>query len=244
MKGPVEFKGKLNGLYMVVDETAEFNRVVEYLGQLLRKKGDFYKGTRIIGLNGVTFSYKQKSIVEDVIENAGLFVESLEPYNDHIKPARKPAEEVKQEITETESVENIQKIEESEASKEIVSPVSSDSLEKSASARCDTQFVYGTMRSGKSVKFPGNIIVIGDVNPGAEIVAEGNVVVMGKMLGFVHAGSAGNDQAIVIANILKPTQIRISKYISVPPNDDDTVYSLVPEKAYVSEGLIKIDKCH
>ena len=110
--------------------------------------------------------------------------------------------------------------------------------------RCDTKFVYGTLRSGRSVEFPGNVIVIGDVNPGAEIIAEGNVVVMGKLLGFVHAGSAGNDQAIIISNVLKPTQIRISKFISVPPNDDESSFNLIPEKAYVSEGLIKIEKCH
>ncbi|OJV64985.1 MAG: hypothetical protein BGO41_12875 [Clostridiales bacterium 38-18] len=109
---------------------------------------------------------------------------------------------------------------------------------------CDTHFVFGTMRSGKSVHFPGHVIVIGDINPGAEVVAEGNIIVMGRVLGFIHAGSAGNDKAVVIANLLKPTQIRISKYISVPPSDDETIHTTIPEKATVSNGFIKIEKCH
>lgn len=235
MKGPVEFKGKLNGLFMVVDENADFDKVLIYLKQLLVKKGDFYKGTRIIGLNGVTYSYKQKSAVEDVILEAGLYVESLEPYDDQ-KKWQKPSIVVNEVV-----VEKVLDMP-ADSSGQFVDEVAVNTLVHSL--RCDTKFVYGTLRSGSSVEFPGNVIVIGDVNPGAEIIAEGNIVVMGKLLGFVHAGSAGNDEAIVISNILKPTQIRISKFISVPPNDDEATYNMIPEKAYVSEGLIKIEKCH
>lgn len=247
MKGPVEFKGKLNGLFMVVDENADFDKVLIYLKQLLVKKGDFYKGTRIIGLNGVTYSYKQKSAVEDVILEAGLYVESLEPYDDQKKRQRPSivVNEVVVDKVDTPKAE-VQEIEEKVTD---IPTYSSEQNEVDVntlvhSMRCDTKFFYGTLRSGSSVEFPGNVIVIGDVNPGAEIIAEGNIVVMGKLLGFVHAGSAGNDEAIVISNILKPTQIRISKFISVPPNDDEATYSMIPEKAYVSEGLIKIEKCH
>ena len=249
MKGPVEFKGKLNGLFMVVDENADFDKVLIYLKQLLIKKGDFYKGTRIIGLNGVSYSYKQKSAVEDVILEAGLYVESLEPY-DGQKTHQKPSILVNEVVPEKADVPKIEAQEQGEKVFDMPTTISEENIETedvknlTHSSRCDTKFVYGTLRSGSSVEFPGNVIVIGDVNPGAEIVAEGNVVVMGKLLGFVHAGSAGNNEAIVISNILKPTQIRISKFISVPPNDDEATYSMIPEKAYVSEGLIKIEKCH
>ncbi|MBF4694869.1 septum site-determining protein MinC [Fusibacter ferrireducens] len=249
MKGPVEFKGKLNGLFMVVDENVEFDKVLIYLKQLLVKKGDFYKGTRIIGLNGVKYSYKQKSAVEDVIVEAGLYVESLEPYDDQ-KKRQKPSIVVNEIAAEKEDTPKVEMPEAEEKDPDI-QVESSDQNQNASdvnthvhSMRCDTKFVYGTLRSGSSVEFPGNVIVIGDVNPGAEIIAEGNIVVMGKLLGFVHAGSAGNDEAVVIANILKPTQIRISKFISVPPNDDEATYNMIPEKAYVSDGLIKIEKCH
>ena len=32
-----------------------------------------------------------------------------------------------------------------------------------------TKYIYSTLRSGTSVKFDGNIVIIGDVNPGAEV---------------------------------------------------------------------------
>jgi septum site-determining protein MinC len=108
----------------------------------------------------------------------------------------------------------------------------------------DTKFVFGTLISGKSVHYPGNVILIGDINPGAEIIAEGNIVVMGRILGFVHAGSAGLESAVIVANLLKPTQIRIAKFISVPPSDDHSEHTLSPEIASVSKGIIKIEKCH
>lgn len=221
-KVPIEFKGKLNGLYLNIDPDENFDVIVVYLKQFLEDKGSFYRGSRIIGLKGQALNYKQKAMIETIIyDQFGIEVESLEEPMTRIEPAmvEPPKVEVKEVIIQEKSVD----------------------LEKHVS---DTHFVYGTMRSGKSVHFPGHVIVIGDVNPGAEIVAEGNIIVMGRVFGFIHAGSAGNDKSVVIANMLKPTQIRISKYISVPPSDDESVHTTTPEKATVSNGVIKIEKCH
>ena len=77
--------------------------------------------------------------------------------------------------------------------------------------------VQRTLRSGHILKYPGHVIVIGDVNPGAEIVAGGNVVVWGRLRGTVHAGAQGNKDAVVCALDLSPTQIRIAEQISITP---------------------------
>ena len=77
--------------------------------------------------------------------------------------------------------------------------------------------VRRTLRSGFSIKHPGNVIIIGDVNPGAEIVAGGDVIVWGRLRGMVHAGAEGDDQAIVCALDLAPTQLRIAGHISITP---------------------------
>jgi septum site-determining protein MinC len=63
------------------------------------------------------------------------------------------------------------------------------------------------------------VIVIGDVNPGAEIVAEGDIVVWGRLRGMVHAGADGNDEAVVCALDLAPTQLRIADKIAIPPQE-------------------------
>jgi septum site-determining protein MinC len=77
--------------------------------------------------------------------------------------------------------------------------------------------VQRTLRSGHSLKHPGHVIVIGDVNPGAEIVAGGHIVVWGRLRGTVHAGAEGNQDAVVCALDLSPTQIRIAEQISITP---------------------------
>jgi septum site-determining protein MinC len=76
-----------------------------------------------------------------------------------------------------------------------------------------------TLRSGTSIHYPGHVVVIGDVNPGAEIIAEGDVVVWGRLRGMVHAGADGDVAAVVCALDLTPTQLRIAEKIAIPPQD-------------------------
>lgn len=225
-KGPAEFKGKLNGLYLNVDTNESYTRIMTHLKKVLEESGAFYKGSKIIGLTGQKFTYKQKAEIEDLLYNQyGIEVESLE---EEISEIRKTPEPEPVHIP---------------APVDVPPPVvKAPVIEQSKVS--DTKFVFGTLRSGKSVHYPGNVILIGDVNPGAEIIAEGNIVVMGRILGFVHAGSAGLESAVIVANLLKPTQIRIAKLISVPPSDDHSEHTLSPEIASVSKGIIKIEKCH
>jgi septum site-determining protein MinC len=77
--------------------------------------------------------------------------------------------------------------------------------------------VKRTLRSGFSLQFPGHVIILGDVNPGAEIVARGDIIVWGRLRGVVHAGADGDEGAIVCALDLSPTQLRIAGQIAVAP---------------------------
>ncbi len=225
-KGPAEFKGKLNGLYLNVDTNESYTRIMSHLKKILEESGAFYKGSKIIGLTGQKFTYKQKAEIEELLFNQyGIEVESLEEEIGEIRKTPEPEPiQIPEPVNEPPPVVDKPVIEQSKLS--------------------DTKFVFGTLRSGKSVHYPGNVILIGDINPGAEIIAEGNIVVMGRILGFVHAGSAGLESAVIVANLLKPTQIRIAKFISVPPSDDHSEHTLSPEIASVSKGIIKIEKCH
>lgn len=75
-------------------------------------------------------------------------------------------------------------------------------------------FLDKTLRSGTRIEFAGNVVVLGDVNPGAEIVAEGNVIIWGRLRGMVHAGSKGNKNTVICALDLSPTQLRIAEEVS------------------------------
>jgi len=80
-------------------------------------------------------------------------------------------------------------------------------------------FVYrGYLRSGHRLKRKENILVIGDVNPGAEVIGDGDVLVWGRLRGVVHAGAKGNSRAIVAALDLEPTQLRIADVATIGPD--------------------------
>lgn len=95
--------------------------------------------------------------------------------------------------------------------------------------------LHRTLRSGFKVSYAGHVVVVGDVNPGAEIIASGSVVVWGCLRGVVHAGAEGNEQAVVCALDLTPTQLRIAGNISVTPNRKGKIQ---PEIARVYAGQV------
>jgi hypothetical protein len=78
-------------------------------------------------------------------------------------------------------------------------------------------FVKTTFRSGESIRHPGDVVVLADVNPGAEISAEGDIVVFGSLRGFAHAGSSGDTKATIIALELDAPRLQIGPYTGLAP---------------------------
>ncbi|MCL4424987.1 MAG: septum site-determining protein MinC [Firmicutes bacterium] len=101
--------------------------------------------------------------------------------------------------------------------------------------------VKRTLRSGQSIRYSGNVVVLGDVNPGAEVVASGDIIVMGVLRGVAHAGAQGNDRAVVAAFRLQPTQLRIGNYISRPPDNESNEPPSGPEVAQIKNGLVVVE---
>lgn len=104
----------------------------------------------------------------------------------------------------------------------------------------NTILIKRTLRSGQCIQFDGNVVVMGDVNPGSEIVASGNIVVMGALRGVVHAGATGNEKATVSAFKLQPTQLRIANHITRAP-DGDYPKPEHPETAKIRDGVVVIE---
>lgn len=100
--------------------------------------------------------------------------------------------------------------------------------------------IHRTVRSGQKYRYTGTIFVIGDVNPGAELIADGDVMVWGKLRGVVHAGANGNEEAIVGALVLAPTQLRIGSRIARAPNEKRLLHSAA-EIARVRNGQIVVE---
>lgn len=100
--------------------------------------------------------------------------------------------------------------------------------------------VNKNLRSGQNVEHEGDVVIIGDVNPGSYVTASGNIIVMGTLSGIVHAGAGGDDGAFVIALKLKPQQLRIARWITRSPDESDAPE--YPEKAYVRNNQILIEQ--
>ncbi|MDQ5825311.1 MAG: septum site-determining protein MinC [Chloroflexota bacterium] len=79
-------------------------------------------------------------------------------------------------------------------------------------------FLRATLRHGQTVRYPGDVCILGDVEPGAEVIADGDVVVWGTLRGLVHAGSNGDDEAVVCALQMSPVQLSIAGVVSRFPS--------------------------
>jgi septum site-determining protein MinC len=108
---------------------------------------------------------------------------------------------------------------------------------QSAPAGISTLYHRGTLRGGQTLHNLGNIVVIGDVNPGAELIASGDVVVFGSLRGVAHAGAQGDASARVVALEFAPTQLRIATMMATA---DAGVPDAGPQHAYILGDRIAI----
>ncbi|MFD1850149.1 septum site-determining protein MinC [Oceanobacillus bengalensis] len=87
------------------------------------------------------------------------------------------------------------------------------------------KLVNRIVRSGQVLEIDGDLLLIGDVNPGGKVVSTGNIFIMGHLYGIAHAGVDGDRSAFIVASYMKPTQLRIADYLSRAPDyESDGVY--------------------
>jgi septum site-determining protein MinC len=102
-----------------------------------------------------------------------------------------------------------------------------------------TKFLRRTVRSGEVVNYPGNIVIVGDVNAGSQISAGGNIIVLGAMRGSAHAGNSGNPEAIVAAFYMQPEILQIANLMTRAPEEADK--PAYPEVAKIKDGTILVE---
>jgi len=239
VKKKVEFKGTREGIVLQLDSECDFDELLDGLKDKIEQGKSFFSGATVIGVEGRTLNRREKEQAQQVFSTSGIQVARL----DFIERLghNSSSEKVK---TVRETIENSENRSDSTAKESIDKAVealsSAGSLEESAQRRDDqAKIVFGTLRSGRSISYPGHVIVVGDVNPGAEIVAEGHIVVMGTLRGVAHAGSAGDSTATITAFRLNPTQLRISTLITRPPEGGQAPE--LPEIARIRDGNIMIE---
>lgn len=167
-------------------------------------------------------------------------------------------ETVNEEVKDTESIdfkeledfneklENANKIE----SEENIETEDNDLKEHlKATEKLPTLYIQRTLRSGQSITSEGNIVIIGDVNPGSEIIAKGDITVWGILGGIAHAGRDGNKYARIRALKMNAIQLRIADTFARRPDNINIPYiqktdTFIPEEAIVRNKQIYIHKIH
>ncbi|TDL34412.1 septum site-determining protein MinC [Jeotgalibacillus sp. S-D1] len=98
--------------------------------------------------------------------------------------------------------------------------------------------IAGIVRSGQVIEVEGDFLLVGDVNPGGMIMAGGNIYILGTLKGIAHAGCYGNDEAVIVASQMLPSQLRISKHLNRAPdlenNNEQETHEM--ECAYIDES--------
>ncbi|WP_027632435.1 septum site-determining protein MinC [Clostridium hydrogeniformans] len=102
-----------------------------------------------------------------------------------------------------------------------------------------TKFIRKTIRSGQSISYVGNIVIVGDINSGAEVFAGGNIIVLGAIKGHVHAGTSGNERAIIAAFSMEPQIMQIGDILTISPDDGEK--PRYPEVARIRDGSIVVE---
>lgn len=90
------------------------------------------------------------------------------------------------------------------------------------------------VRSGQVLEIEGDLLLIGDINPGGAVISTGNIFVLGAIRGMAHAGSLGNRDAVICASVMAPSQLRIADLLKEEPNRQEQEEREM-ECAYIDE---------
>jgi len=219
----VEIKGYGNDVNIILSGDAPFPDVEAELIKRLTDSERFFSGVAVVLDAGdrVLSSEEFEELKGILTDRFSLTISAVRSRSDE---TRKAAEEIGWKVES-------QKQEEEKKEKP----------RAPAARENDTILIKRTLRSGQKEWHRGNIVIVGDVNPGAEVVATGDVVILGKLRGVAHAGAEGNASAEIIALDLRPIQLRIAEYIGRSP-DLDLERDKTPEMAQVEDGNIVIRK--
>lgn len=199
----VAIKGIKEGLLVSLNPTEEWNNLMTDLAARIDRQSSFFAGARItVDLGSRPASRHEISSLKALLERRGVTLWAvLSDSHTTIEAA--------QTLDLKTSTANI-----------IPGRDSSDGTEVNPEEDgTPGVMIKRTLRSGRTVHSDGHVLVYGDVNPGAEIIAAGDIIVWGKLRGRVHAGANGDENAIVCALDMIPTQLRIAGYIVTSPPD-------------------------
>ncbi|HLI08924.1 MAG TPA: septum site-determining protein MinC [Ktedonobacteraceae bacterium] len=221
MQGYIAIKGTRNGLLLTLEPETPFSDLLTALADRLAEAPTFFRGASLT----VDTSRRTLRVYERVqLENL------LAHYQMSVVPLEKVAQPLRNDDLSLPPF----------ARPSVTAPLGEgEQGQRDQRESDDTLFLRRTIRSGQAIRHASNVVVLGDVNPGAEIVAAGDIIVWGVLRGMVHAGFPDNENAVVCSLQLCPVQLRIAHLLSRPP--DGFEVQPRPEVAAIRQGQIVVE---
>jgi septum site-determining protein MinC len=224
MQGYIAIKGTRNGLLLTLEPGTPFGQLLTALADRLAESPTFFRGASLT----VDTSRRSLRVSERV---------QLENLLAHYQMSVVPMEQVVSAQLLKSGDLSLPSFPMSSSS---TAPLSErEEVQRDQRESDDSLFLRRTVRSGQAIHHPSNVVVLGDVNPGAEIIAGGDVIVWGVLRGMVHAGFPDNESAVVCSLQLCPVQLRIAHLLSRPP--DGFEVQPRPEVAAIRQGQIVVE---
>jgi septum site-determining protein MinC len=247
----IAIKGTRNGLLLTLQPQIPFNELLSALAARLAESPTFFRGASLtVDTTHRNLRKSERKQIEALLLDYQMSLTSVED----VAKVRRGARTVALAESNLEPVLEERLMKEKEPSHlpfpvqttSFATPFPTEANEsretrdlRDLRASEDTLFLRRTVRSGQAIHHPSNVVVLGDVNPGAEIVAGGDIIVWGVLRGMVHAGYPDNDSAVVCALQLAPVQLRVAHLLSRPPEDFEAQPR--PEVAAIRQGQIVVE---
>ena len=194
----VELKGFRDGMRLIISPEASMEQIEQAIVERMENLGDSLSGlTMNMDLGSRSLNDEELVHLKKLLnENYGLEVKQI------IGDAQDEPDR-----TEAPQIAGVPAIHGQEQVYNHLPPINEE-----------TRFIRQTLRSGQIERaLEGNMVILGDVNPGAEVVAAGDIIVLGALRGVAHAGALGNASSVIFALNLLPTQLRIGRFITRAP---------------------------
>lgn len=208
MSEVVKIRGLKSGLQLIVDKNAKFEEVKETLLNKLTTGDKFFIRGTTVFVDKNFFNDTQIEELRRMFHRHGML------FSDKL-PTFQPKFEPK-------------------PAPAPVAPAPTPKIEKAI----PTVIIDKTLRGGQEVRTESSVLVFGNVNPGAQIIAGGSIDIRGACLGYVHAGAFGDKKAFIVADKLRPIQIRIADLVARPPDRIEEEEKLLKSKKPKRKSIV------
>lgn len=208
-KEPITFKGTRLGVLVSMSEEGSFRDNLAILQEKLKSNPQFFKGSPVsLDLGWREISTEELGELESFLQTNAITLQGI----------------ISSSLTTRKLAENrgikviIGRLGISEHYSRVAKKEATDARKKTDHPQEETLMLRKTIRAGQKVEFSGNVVIQGDLNPGAEVIASGDIIVLGSLRGIAHAGAEGNTASVVTAITLDPTQLKIAQHVAITKN--------------------------